>query len=138
MMSIYNTNKHSVFLLKYHLVLAIKYRKKVIDSHIGERLREIFEQIAKKEKYQLEVVEFSYKDDYLHVSFKAQPRSEISKFINAYKSASSRLIKKEFPYIKEKLWENAFWSRSFLLATQGDMLHDDLEKYVKYQENNNR
>lgn len=30
--------------------------------------------------------------------------AEISKFINAYKSASSRLIKKEFPQICKSLW----------------------------------
>ncbi len=28
--------------------------------------------------------------------------NEISKFINAYKSASSRLLKKEFPFLREK------------------------------------
>ena len=33
--------------------------------------------------------------------FRAQPRSELSKFINAYKSASSRLLKKEYPWLKE-------------------------------------
>jgi REP element-mobilizing transposase RayT len=32
-------------------------------------------------------------------------KTTISKFINAYKSASSRLIKKEYPEIKKKLWE---------------------------------
>lgn len=33
------------------------------------------------------------------------PKTELSKFINAYKSASSRLIKKEFPSIKSMLWK---------------------------------
>ena len=31
--------------------------------------------------------------DHVHVMFRAQPKSELSKFINAYKSASSRLLK---------------------------------------------
>ena len=43
--------------------------------------------------------------------FRAQPRSKLSKFINAYKSTSSRLLKKEYPQIKEKLWKEAFWKR---------------------------
>ena len=34
--------------------------------------------------------------------FRAQPRTELSKFINAYKSASSRLLKKEYPEIRKK------------------------------------
>ena len=51
--------------------------------------------------------------------FRAQPKTELSKFINAYKSASSRLLKKEYPEIREKLWKEAFWSQSFCLLTTG-------------------
>nr|WP_261798174.1 transposase [Brevibacillus massiliensis] len=40
-----NNNNHSVFLLYYHLVLVIKYRRKVIHVHISDRLKEIFEYI---------------------------------------------------------------------------------------------
>ena len=43
----------------------------------------------------------------MHVIFRAQPRTELSKFINAYKSASSRLLKKEYPEIKKKYREPA-------------------------------
>ena len=35
-----DTNNHSVFLLNYHLVLVIKYRKKVINDEIWNRLKE--------------------------------------------------------------------------------------------------
>jgi putative transposase len=41
-----DNNNHSVFLLHYHLILAVKYRRKVIDATISTRLREIFERIA--------------------------------------------------------------------------------------------
>ena len=41
MKSIYDTNKHSVYLLQYHLILVVKYRRKVIDENICDRLREI-------------------------------------------------------------------------------------------------
>ena len=37
----------------------------------------------------------------MHVMFRAQLRTELSKFINAYKRASSRLLKKEYPFLKE-------------------------------------
>ncbi len=42
------TNNHSVFRLNYHLVLVVKYRRKVIDDDISKRLKEIFENIAPK------------------------------------------------------------------------------------------
>ena len=39
------SNNHSVFCLHYHLVLVVKYRRKVIDDTVSQRLREIFEYI---------------------------------------------------------------------------------------------
>ena len=78
-----DTNNHSVFKLAYYLLLVIKYRRKVINDYISNRL------------------------------------TEISKFLNAYKSASSRLIKKEYPSIRKQLWKEYFWSRSYCLLTIG-------------------
>ncbi len=63
--------------------------------------------------------EWNHDIDHVHVMFRAQLRTEVSKFINAYKSASSRLLKKEYPEIREKLWKEAFWSQSFCLLTAG-------------------
>ncbi|MFV0362805.1 MAG: transposase, partial [Suipraeoptans sp.] len=39
-------NAHSVFLLHYHLVMVVKYRRKVIDKDISDRAKEIFLYIA--------------------------------------------------------------------------------------------
>ena len=65
--------------------------------------------------------------------FKAHPKSEISKFINAYKSASSRLLKKEFPGIRQKLWKEYFWSQSFCLLTTGGAPMEVIKKYIETQ-----
>lgn len=37
-----DNNNHSVFLMYYHLVLVIKYRRKVVDDVVSDRLKEIF------------------------------------------------------------------------------------------------
>ena len=112
-----DNNNHSVFLLYYHLVLVTKYRRKVIDNNISNRLKEIFEKI--QDNYNITVQEWNHDKDHIHILFKAHPNIELSKFINAYKSASSRLIKKEYPKIKEQLWKEYFWSRSYCLLTTG-------------------
>ena len=36
-----DTNNHSVFAMYYHLVLVIKYRRKVINKDISVRLQEL-------------------------------------------------------------------------------------------------
>jgi Transposase and inactivated derivatives len=126
-----DTNAHSVFLLHYHLVLVIKYRRKVIDDIISQRAKEIFEYIAPA--YKITVQEWNHNQDHIHILFKAHPKTEISKFINAYKSASSRLIKKEYPKIREKLWREYFWTSSFCLITAGGAPLDILKQYIESQ-----
>ena len=126
-----DNNNHSVFALNYHLVLVVKYRRKVIDDIISNRLKEIFESISPT--YNITVVEWNHDIDHIHILFKAEPNSELSKFINAYKSASSRLIKKEFPKIKAKLWKEYFWSRSFCLITTGGANIETIKKYIQSQ-----
>ena len=88
-----DSNVHSVFLLHYHLVLVVKYRRQVFDDNISNRAKEIFEYIAPN--YNITLEEWNHDKDHVHILFKAHPNTEISKFINAYKSASSRLLKKK-------------------------------------------
>lgn len=125
------SNNHSVFSLNYHLVLVVKYRRKVIDDTISERLREIFLNIAPS--YNITLKEWNQDIDHVHVLFSAHPKTELTKFLNAYKSASSRLIKKEYPGIREKLWKESFWSKSFCLITTGGATIEVIRKYIESQ-----
>jgi len=126
-----DSNAHSVFSLYYHLILVVKYRRKVFDSTISNRAREIFEYIAPN--YNITLLEWNHDEDHIHLRFKAHPNTEISKFINAYKSASSRLLKKEFPQIRQKLWKEYFWSQSFCLLTTGDAPIEVIKEYIESQ-----
>lgn len=126
-----DNNAHSVFLMYYHLVMVVKYRRKVIDDDISNRAKEIFLYIS--HKYGITLEEWNHDSDHVHVMFRAQPRSELSKFINAYKSTSSRLIKKENPDIRSKLWKEAFWSQSFCLMTTGGAPIETIRAYIESQ-----
>ena len=126
-----DNNNHSVFLMRYHLILVVKYRRKVIDEEISNRLKEIFEGI--QPKYNITRQEWNHDKDHIHVLFKGNPNTEISKFINAYKSASSRLIKKEYPQIRKQLWKEYFWSRSFCLLTSCGAPIEVIKKYIEQQ-----
>ncbi len=52
------------------------------------------------ENYNITLVEWNYDVDRVHILLKAHPNTEMTKFINAYKNASSRLIKREFPQVR--------------------------------------
>ena len=115
-----DNNAHSVFLLHYHLVLVVKYRRQVFDDNISSRAKEIFEYIAPN--YNITLEEWNHDKDHAHILFKAHPNTENSKFINAQKSASTRLLKKEY-----------FWSQSFCLLTTGGAPIEVIKKYIESQ-----
>lgn len=94
-----DTNNRSVFLLYYHLVLVTKYRRQVIDDKLSEFAQDTFKRIS--ESYHITLVEWDHDKDYIHIMFKAPPKTELTKFINAYNSASSRLIKRDFSRVKQ-------------------------------------
>lgn len=129
-----DSNNHSVFLLHYHLVLVVKYRREVFTDEISDFAKDMFIEIGKK--YNITLTEWNHDKDHIHIVFKAHPNSELSKFINAYKSASSRLIKKHFPHIRKRLWKEMFWSRSFCLLTTGGAPLSVIKKYIENQGRN--
>lgn len=130
-----DNNAHSVFSLYYHLVLVTKYRRKVINDEISKRLREMFDKISPN--YKIDCLGWNHDIDHVHIMFRAQPKSALSKFINAYKSASSRLIKKEFPEIRSKLWDEYFWNQSFCLLSTGCVPIEIIRTYIEEQGNKN-
>ncbi|MFK4308497.1 putative transposase [Bacillus sp. RC242] len=127
-----DSNNHSVFLLYYHLVLVVKYRRNVFDDDMSDYAKDMFVRLS--ENYNITLVEWNHDVDHVNIFFKAHPNTEMTKFINAYKSASSRLIKRDFPQVKKKLWKEMFWSRSFCLLTTGGSPIDAVKKYIENQD----
>ena len=126
-----DSNNHSVFLLYYHLVLVVKYRRNVFDDDMSDYAKDMFVRLS--ENYNITLVEWNHDVDHVHIFFKAHPNTEMTKFINAYKSASSRIIKRDFPQVKKKLWKEMFWSRSFCLLTTGASPIDVVKTYIEKQ-----
>lgn len=77
-----------------HLILVVKYRHDVIDDNISKRIRELFEKIGLS--YDVEIIEWSHDKDHIHTILSISPSTNLTKYVNAAKSASSKLIKKDF------------------------------------------
>lgn len=124
-------NQHSVYLLNYHLVMVIKYRRKVINDEVSEYLKHQFVRVG--EFYGVTLQEWNHDVDHVHVLFRATPHTEIIKFLNAYKSSSSRMVKKKFPEITQYLWKSAFWTQSYCLISTGGAPLEVVKKYIENQ-----
>ncbi len=129
----FDKNAHSVYALHYHFVQCIKYRKKVLDfPEIIDELKARTNKIA--ESYGVDITAIETDLDHVHILFKAQPQTDLVKFINNWKSATSKVLQNKFSEkIKDKLWNNVFWSGSYCLITTGQTTLEQVKKYVKGQ-----
>lgn len=75
-------------------MLVTKYRRKVINQEILNRLHEIFTNTC--EKWNTKLTDFNGESDHVHLVIDFPPDVEISKLVNNLKTVSSRLIRKEF------------------------------------------
>lgn len=128
----YYKNRHSYFLLQYHLVLVTKYRHPVISGAIEKALKEYTTSYFQERN--LHIMEMECMPDHIHILFEAMPNLNLSVFINAFKSGSSRNIRKLFseelaPYY----WKPYFWSLSYFIGTVSEKTTEAVRQYIKEQ-----
>ena len=133
----FDKNAHSVFALQYHFVQCIKYRRKILDfPEIIDELKSRTHKIAKS--YEIEILSIETNLDHVHIIFKTSPQTPIIKFINNWKSATSKSLRNKFKeQVKGKLWKGVFWSASYCLITTGQTTLEQVKKYVESQNANN-
>lgn len=129
----FDKNAHSVYALQYHFIQCTKYRKKVLDSpEIIEELKSRTYKIAGS--YEIEILCMETNLDHVHILFKAKPQTALLKFINNWKSATSKALRNRFgERIRNKLWKNVFWSGSYCLITTGQTTLEQVKRYIENQ-----
>ena len=132
----YNMSKRSHFHayhdLKYHLVLVTKYRKKVINRPILDRLVEIIK--TQSIRWDIDIIEANGESDHIHLLIKAHPSVDLSKYINSIKTVSSRLIRKEFSeHLSQYYCKPYFWSRAYCLLSVGGAPLEVIREYIEKQ-----
>ena len=99
---------------------------------VFESARQINKNIA--ESYGCEVLAIETDLDHVHILFKAKPQTDLLKFINNWKSATAKVLRRKFAVkLKNKLWGDSFWSNSYCLITTGQTTLDQVKKYVESQ-----
>ena len=126
-----DSSSHSVYSLNYHLILVVKYRRKIFDNEeIVDELKSRTKNIS--ENYGVEITNQEVDQDHIHILFSSKPTSNLVRFINALKTGTSKAIRHRFD-ISDKLWKDVFWSDSYCLITTGEVTLDQLKKYVEKQ-----
>ena len=131
-MTEFKKNRHSIYNLKYHLVVVTKYRHKCITGEIMKDIEDICKRLLEDKK--CELLEFNGEPDHIHILFDAPPQIQLSTLINNFKTVSSRLIRKKYAdHLKSYYWKPIFWSRSYCILTTGGATIETIRQYIQSQ-----
>ena len=122
---------HTVFDIQYHIVWCVKYRHKILVEEIDVRLKEILVQIASDNNFTISEIESD--SDHIHLVVECTPQHSIPSMIKALKGVSARLLFKEFPKIKKKLWGGNLWNPSYFVATVSEHTEAQIRTYIQNQ-----
>lgn len=125
------TGRHCIFNMHVHLVFVAKYRRDVFSKEMLLTMQEVFGRVCVD--FEAELVEFDGEHDHVHLLVNYPPKVAISSLVNSLKGASSRILRKKHPEIRNKLWGNALWSPSYFASSCGGVPIDIMKKYIKYE-----
>ena len=96
------------------------------------RLKEIFREIA--ERYEFEIDTMEAMDDHVHLFLVVPPKFAPARVVQIIKSISAKMMFREFPEIKKKLWGGELWNDGYFVRSVGDKVTADvIRKYIRYQ-----
>lgn len=131
--SLYRTNRHSCYLLEYHLVVVTKYRHPVLTGKLKDRLLELSFNVI-EDYWKCRILEISTDKDHIHILFESKPQVQLSKLVNDYKTVTSRIIRKEFAdELSPYYWKPYFWSDSYFIGCVSDRTRKAVRFYIQNQ-----
>ncbi len=122
---------HTVYDIQYHVVWTTKYRYKVLNGKIAERLRELIRQGCEARK--ITIVRGSIGKDHVHMLISCPPTLAPSKIMQYLKGRSSRLLQEEFQELKKRYLGQHLWAVGYFCRTVGAVTEEMIKQYIEDQ-----
>ena len=134
----YYTNRHSCFLLQYHIVLVTKYRHPVLTGSVKEAVYERIRYVAESRGFN--ILELNGEADHVHLLIEADPQTSPGELVNVIKTQTSRKARKLYgnTELKPYYWKPYFWNRSYLILSSGGAPIEVIRKYIQDQGENKK
>ena len=129
----YYTNRHSCFLLQYHIVLVTKYRHPVLTGNVKTAVYERINYVAESRGFN--ILELNSEPNHVHLLIEADPQTPPAELVNVIKTQTSRKARKLYgdTLLKKYYWKPYFWSDSYFIATVSENTLDVVKNYIKNQ-----
>lgn len=130
----YKSNNNIVYSCKYHVVWCPKYRRKVLTNGVEVRLKELL--LLYAANLSADILEIEIMPDHVHILMEVDPQFGIHKAVKSLKSYTSKVLRKEFPFLKTKI--PTLWTNSYLVSTEGDAPLEAIKQYIENQKTSQR
>lgn len=120
-----------VYSIQYHIVWCVKYRHKLLCGQIDEDLQVLLRKIAEDKK--ITILEMESDKDHIHLLIDCKPQHYIPDVVKALKGVSARLLFKQHPELKKRLWGGHLWNPSYFVATVSENTEEQIRRYIQNQ-----
>lgn len=96
----YRYGRHTVYQIEYHFVWVTKYRYKVLQAEVAERVRELVRQVCAT--FEIRIVKGVVSKDHVHILVSAPPNMAPSEIMRRIKGNTSSRLFEEFPHLKKR------------------------------------
>jgi len=120
-----------IYSIQYHIVWCVKYRHKILDTIRENKLKEILNKIAEDNKFTIILINGDL--DHIHLLIECSPQHYIPDIMKALKGVSARLMMKQYPQLKRKLWGGHMWNPSYFVATVSENIEEQIRNYINSQ-----
>jgi putative transposase len=130
----HKSNNNVVYSCKYHVVWCPKYRRKLLEGAIAERLKELI--IQRCSEINADIIEMEIMPDHVHMLMEVDPQFGINRAVRSIKGFSSHALRSEFPSLKSRL--PALWTNSYFVSTVGGPPLSVIKQYIENQKTSER
>ena len=128
----YKKQGHCVYYNRYHLVLATKYRRKVLTDGFGDYLKKLVMGLG-KQMPEIEIVEVNTDVDHIHILLSIPPKLSVSEVVKLIKAKTGLRMREKFPFLDKVYWgQPGIWSRGYFVSTVG-ISESTIRKYIEMQ-----
>ena len=122
--------EHSSYRCQYHIVLAPKYRRKVIYGEMRADIGKILRKLCNEKK--VEIIEAEACPEHIHMLVSIPPYLSISQFMGYIKSKSALMIFDRHANLKYKYGNRHFWATGYFVDTVGKN-EKIIKEYIRNQ-----
>ena len=79
------------------------------------------------------IEELNIQLDHVHMLVQMNPDVSVSRMVQLFKGMTSKVVREEFPELKEFLRGKSFWSDGYFAETSGQVNEDRIREYIRNQ-----